>query len=295
MDDANKFSNSDGNFKPTQKKLIMRKFILWTLAVIITLAAAVYQKMTGPTHEARGKITVAGATYKYDLIRAHGGETDAPISITISDQNVSGVLVFKHYNVDEEWTEIPLKRTGEQLAAELPHQPPAGKLEYYLKLTYDGHILTVPDNEHLVIRFRGAVPAWALLPHILLIFTAMLVSTRAGLEALSRDGKPRNYALWAAGLLFLGGMIFGPIMQKFAFGEFWTGVPFGWDLTDNKTLIAMIGWIIAVIAGFKDRPARLWVAGASLLLMMIFSIPHSMMGSELDYETGEVVSSGIGK
>jgi hypothetical protein len=41
-------------------------------------------------------------------------------------------------------------------------------------------------------------------------------------------------------------MILGPVVQYYAFGEFWTGVPFGWDLTDNKTLVAVIFWALAV-------------------------------------------------
>ncbi len=273
----------------------MRNVTFWIIALLITMSAAVYQKMTGPTHAARGTFTIGDATYPYRLIRTHGGETGAPISIIIPDQGVTGVLLYKRYNVEEAWTEVLMQRQGDALRASLPHQPPAGKLEYYLKLIRDEQMIIVPDDRGLVIRFKGAVPAWALWPHILLIFAAMLVSTRAGLEAIPGNGKPRKYALRAAGLLFLGGLIGGPIVQKFAFGEFWSGVPFDWDLTDNKTLIAMIGWVVAVVAGKGGKPARLYIVSAAFLLLLIFSIPHSMMGSELDYTTGQVVSSGVGK
>ncbi|MCK7537691.1 MAG: hypothetical protein MZV63_45435 [Marinilabiliales bacterium] len=52
------------------------------------------------------------------------------------------------------------------------------------------------------------------------------------------------------------GMILGPVVQKYAFGDLWTGIPFGWDLTDNKTLIAVFAWILAVVMNRKkDRPA----------------------------------------
>ena len=37
--------------------------------------------------------------------------------------------------------------------------------------------------------------------------------------------------------LGLGGMILGPIVQKYAFGAYWTGIPFGHDLTDAKNLV----------------------------------------------------------
>ncbi|MBU0520134.1 hypothetical protein KKA00_09260 [bacterium] len=272
---------------------MLRNILFWILAVIITLGAAVYQKKTGPTYPVSGSVEIDRQAYPYELIRSHGGETDAQISITVSDTDVSGLLIYKRFNVEENWTTLTMMREGDNLQANLPHQPPAGKLQYVIRLRKGAEEFTVPADQVPVIRFKGAVPITILLPHILFIFTAMLVSTRAGLEALAKNGKPRNYALWAAGLLFLGGMVFGPIVQKYAFGAYWTGIPWGWDLTDNKTLIAMIGWIIAVIAGRKDKSARGWVISASVLLLLIFSIPHSMMGSELDYGTGEVGSSSI--
>jgi cytochrome bd-type quinol oxidase subunit 2 len=115
------------------------------------------------------------------------------------------------------------------------------------------------------------------------MFLAMLFSTRAGLEALDKNGNPRKLVIWTTGLLFVGGMILGPLVQKYAFGALWTGFPFGFDLTDNKTLIAMLGWIAALIAGRKGKPARVWVLGASVLLLIVYLIPHSLLGSQLDY------------
>ncbi len=78
-------------------------------------------------------------------------------------------------------------------------------------------------------------------------------------------------------------MILGPIVQKYAFGEFWTGFPNGTDLTDNKTLIAFIGWLLALFAVVKEKKQKFWVGFATLLMFVVFLIPHSVMGSELDY------------
>jgi hypothetical protein len=86
-------------------------------------------------------------------------------------------------------------------------------------------------------------------------------------------------------------MILGPLVQKYAFGALWTGFPFGYDLTDNKTLIAFLGWIAAWIAGRKGKPARGWVLGASILLLVVYLIPHSLFGSELDYSKINTPSS----
>jgi len=82
-------------------------------------------------------------------------------------------------------------------------------------------------------------------------------------------------------------MVLGPLVQKYAFGEFWTGVPFGWDLTDNKTLIAVFAWILAVVMNHKkERPG--YIIAAAVILLLVYSIPHSLFGSELDYATGTV-------
>ena len=110
--------------------------------------------------------------------------------------------------------------------------------------------------------------------------------------AVVKDPSFKKYAFWTLILLTAGGMILGPIVQKYAFGELWTGIPFGWDLTDNKTLIAFVFWAIAVFMNRKtDRPY--YTILAAIILLIVYSIPHSMFGSELDYSTGKVTQGMI--
>jgi hypothetical protein len=124
------------------------------------------------------------------------------------------------------------------------------------------------------------------------MFFAMLFSTLAGLMALIKYPQYRKYSVWTLVLFIAGGMILGPIVQNYAFGDFWTGIPFGWDLTDNKTLIALLFWILAVVMNRKkERPA--YIVLAAIVLLLIFSIPHSMFGSELDYSSGKVTQGII--
>ncbi len=264
-----------------------RSILFWVLALIIAGAAMVYQRETGPTYPYRGEETIGAAAYRYELPRSHD-IGDAPVELTIPDTLVQGRLLYKRYKTSDAETEIIMQRQGDKLIAGLPHQPPAGKLQYRIELNRAEQVISLPEKESIVIRFKGAVPAWILLPHILLMTLSVLVSTRAGLEALPATGKPRNYAFWAAGLFFVGGFIFGPMVQNFAFGELWTGVPFGWDYTDNKTLIAMLGWIVAVILLLRGKKARIAIVVATLLMLAMFIIPHSTGGSELNYETGKI-------
>jgi len=115
------------------------------------------------------------------------------------------------------------------------------------------------------------------------MFTAMLLSTRTGLEVFSEKPCYKKFTLWTIAILFLGGIILGPVAQYYAFGEFWTGIPFGIDLTDNKTLIAFAGWLIATYGVFYRTNQKKWVIFASILLIAAYLIPHSTLGSELNY------------
>ncbi|NIV15454.1 MAG: hypothetical protein GWN62_30620 [Aliifodinibius sp.] len=90
-------------------------------------------------------------------------------------------------------------------------------------------------------------------------------------------------------LLGIGGLLLGPTVQYNAFGEWWAGIPFGWDLTDNKLLISFLVWLTAVLGNRKKERPYLAVI-AALLVIIVYAIPHSMLGSEFDYNSGEVVT-----
>ncbi len=183
-------------------------------------------------------------------------------------------------------------RTEETLIAYLPKQPSAGKLEYFVVL----ESINNPDkkiaSDHVIIRFKGNVPAWAMIPHILFMFAAMLLSTVAGIMAIVKDEKQVLFGKLTLLFLIIGGMIFGPVIQHYAFGQAWTGIPIGWDLTDNKTLIALIFWIVAVWANRKNPNLKLTIL-AAIVLMVVYCIPHSLFGSEFDYSQGKVVTGLI--
>jgi hypothetical protein len=265
----------------------MKRGLLWTIATFLTLFLLVYQRITGPTYPLRGKTDVEGTKIAYRLPRTHETTAGCDVRIERISPGLRASLVFRRFKTKDPFSRIPMQIDGEHLTARLPRQPAAGKLEYRIFVSLGGDEASLTGSRPVVIRYKDPVPAPIVVAHIIAIFLAFLFSTRTGLEALKKDGNPRRLALWTVGFLILGGMILGPLMQKYAFGAFWTGFPIGHDLTDNKTLIALIGWIVALIAMRKGRPARGWALGAALLLMAVFMVPHSLLGSELDYSKQE--------
>jgi hypothetical protein len=287
----------------------MKKFILWSLAFIITIAAAIYQRHTGPTYPKELKVTLNNNEYDLKLVRSLALDEKPEVKLKITDTTVKAQIYFKRYKTDEEYQTADFsykvypvnsflmnkvfKITEEKgFFAEVPQQPAAGKIQYYFEITDSKGTQSYFKDEPVVIRFKGGVPALILVPHILCMFIAMLFSTLAGLMAVIKFPLYKKYAFLTLILFTIGGMILGPVVQYDAFGDLWTGIPFGWDLTDNKTLIALIFWILAVYMNRKsDRPV--YTILAALILLMVFSIPHSLFGSQLDYTSGEVTQGLI--
>lgn len=287
----------------------MKKIILWSLAFIITIAAAIYQRHTGPTYPKELDVTLNDKIYKLKLVRSLALDERPQVKLNIDDLTVRAKIFFKRFKSDEEYKSADFSykvypvdsyimnkifkiNEDKGLFAEVPQQPAAGKIQYYFEITDSRGTQSYFKDEPVVIRFKGGVPAYILVPHILCMFIAMLFSTLAGLMSVIKFPSYKKYALWTLILFTIGGIVLGPIVQYAAFGDFWTGIPFGWDLTDNKTLIALLFWILAVIMNRKkDRP--LYVALASFVLLLVFSIPHSLFGSQLDYTSGKVIQGLI--
>jgi len=259
----------------------MKKSAYWLLAIVITLVLSVYQRMTGPTHPKSVTVELNGESYKIKLPRS-GVQKDETVALKGIPQNTDAQLHYRRYPTSDDYTTVDFKWTDSEWQAALPVQPVAGKLQYYI--TVEGK--DYPADEPLLIRFRNDVPACILVPHILLMFAAMLFAVYTFLLVITR----KKYSMWlkiTVGTLFVGGFILGPLVQHAAFGPWWAGFPYGTDLTDNKTLLSFL-FFVAALATLKWKYNKWVVALAVLFMIVTFSIPHSAYGSEYDYTTQQL-------
>jgi hypothetical protein len=261
-----------------------RSYHIWLLALLITVASAVYQRLTGPSYPKHYITLLNGKTISVTLNRAHAGIGNHRVEIETNDESISGTLEWKRYNTGDEFVSTPMNYSNGILSAELPHQPPAGKLQYRVILTDGKQTFTAST----VIRFRGEVPTAIMILHIALMFGGMLLSARTGLEVFIKEPKLKLLTDLTLFFVAIGGLVFGPLVQQYSFDLWWTGVPFGYDLTDNKTLIAFIAWIAAASAVRISNNPKRWVLVASIVTLLVFLIPHSLWGTEMDYSTMQV-------
>ncbi len=257
--------------------------LLWVMAVVITLGSVVYQRMTGPTYPVKGTIELGGKTIDYYLPRSQNTGENAQIDLSVAKPEFNALLKWKRFKSYDEWRLTPFMMDNGHLIANLPSQPPAGKIIYEVNVRLASGKSVSLTPEPVIIRFKGAVPAAVLLPHIFFMFFAMLMATRTGFAAFVESSYTLRYTLLTGIFLMIGGLILGPIVQKYAFDAYWTGWPWGHDLTDNKIAVSFLVWVIAAWRQWKTGNAKIWVITAALITLAIFVIPHSAFGSELDY------------
>jgi len=283
----------------------MKNFLFWFLAVVITLTAVVYQRITGPTNPKRVSFLLDDREFKAKFPRsletmvtldeASKGEygnrmTNIETDIDSLPEDATITVMFKRFPGTDTLQTAIAKNSKGKLTFDLPSQPPAGKLIYYPVIKYKGSELVLEEEDGIVVRFKSPVPAFVLIPHILLMFIAMLFANYSGITAYPATDKSVKIAKYVILTLGIGGLILGPLVQKYAFGAFWTGWPFGEDLTDNKTLIAFIVWVVAYLINKRSRVRKYLLVIAAVVTLIVYSIPHSTAGSEFDYKQGTVVT-----
>jgi hypothetical protein len=81
----------------------MKKFILWSLAFIITISAAIYQRHTGPTYPKDLDVTLNNNLYELKLVRSLALDERAEVKLSIPDTSVKARLFFKRYLTNDEY------------------------------------------------------------------------------------------------------------------------------------------------------------------------------------------------
>jgi hypothetical protein len=283
-----------------KRKPKLTSALLWIVSMLITIGCFAYQDKTGPTYPLEGECETAHGIVQFKFLRSQTIGSDLPLVLLdpVPD-GVDGYVQYRRFSSEDDWSTTTLKQGEFEFSrrgsiellsgkgAELPSLPErAGKYEFYVYITDGaGEPLSVTGEQTIIARYKAVVPGWALLVHILAIFASMTFAIRTTLGALI-DGKFKGL-LWATIVsLLLGAFVFGPLVQWYAFGVWWSGVPFGYDWTDNKVLVELIFWALALYLNRGQRRNRSSVYLAGAVMLLVYFIPHSIFGSEFDYRTG---------
>ncbi|HET6352352.1 MAG TPA: hypothetical protein VFG89_09525 [Coriobacteriia bacterium] len=274
---------------------------LWALSILLTLACFMYQDKTGPTYPLENSIDTAKGKVSFTFLRSENLGTD--LKVMLNDPVPAGVTAsvkYRRYRSHDVWSMVDMKpgdfefsRRGsvakvKGVGVELPSlDKRAGKYEYYVLIDDgSGEPFSITGDKPIYARYKGAVPMPVLGVHILVIFASMMFALRTVFEALRRDGNFK-WMMWATTIsLILGAFVMGPLVQWYAFRVWWSGVPFGFDWTDNKVLVELLAWFLALFLNRGDRRNRWSVLLAGAVTLVVYFIPHSIFGSEYDFTKG---------
>ena len=278
----------------------MTSALLWVLSAIITIGCFMYQDKTGPTYPLEGALDTTAGEVNFKFLRSETIGTDLKIMfLDPIPEGVTGYVKYRRYKSNDDWVEMPMAagkfeftRRGrteavEGFGAELPFLPErAGKYEFFVHID-DGSddTISVTGDKPIFARYKAEVPMTVLFFHILAIFVSMTIAIRTTLAAMIEENFKGLIKATIISLI-VGAFILGPLVQWYAFGVWWSGIPFGYDWTDNKVVVEMVFWLWAAYANRGELQNRKSVVWAGFVTLLVYFIPHSIFGSEYDYRSG---------
>ncbi|MCB9513387.1 MAG: hypothetical protein H6693_07895 [Candidatus Latescibacteria bacterium] len=254
-------------------------FSMWLLALVFTAMGLVVQRRTGERMPLELDTPWQGRNVSTVLARNHVGPGGQRLVVEGVDPDWTGTVIWRRYGGGGEYRRESLRNLGSMLSGELSPQPRGSALEYRVEVeAQGGKLLRLPERGTVITRYKGAIPLWVSLPHLLLLYLGLFLGVRAGLEALALGSGSHTLAGVALICFLFGGLLFGPLMKVNAYGILWKGPPLGLDSTDTKTLVLVLAWLAPVILRARGRRARRWIVLAAVLSVIAFLIPHSVFG-----------------
>lgn len=272
---------------------------VWAVALAATLACLAYQDKTGPTYPLEGVFATAKGPVLFKFPRSQTVGKGLPVVLREPlPSGITGSVTYRRYKSYDPWLTVPLapgeflvSRRGRSerirgVGATLPGlSERAGKYEFFVRVDDGSGERSVTGTRPIIARYRGEVPMGVLALHVIAVFLSMTLAVRTTLEAVL-NGRYRWMIVATVASLVSGGFILGPLVQWYAFGVWWSGIPFGFDWTDNKVLVELVFWLLALRANTGPRRSRRSVFVAAMATLAVYFIPHSIFGSEFDYRMG---------
>jgi len=208
------------------------------------------------------------------------------------------LTVKVHYYRGGEFHTLKMQRLmgTNYYGVEIPGDKLGQRNYYYIEaLSSSGSRVVLPKSadasfdseyDYFKIRYEGQATFILLLLHIVLMMAALLLLIHALYYALNYlyTGEREEAIVRSVNLgtliFFITGFPIGWIIEKQVLGNYWEGIPFGWDITDSKTLIILVLWLVFIILKWRGKiSSRLyarWVIISTIITIGLFLLPHSI-------------------
>lgn len=272
-----------------------RRIIVALLCTVVVLGASRRLTVTEPRDV---RVTEGDVTLTHRTVTEFFGPGQIRLEVRISVPG--GCRLYADYATagsDSVGTRGFIREGGNRMGVYLPPFRQGDKVRYRIRLVrYEGaEVRMPPGGGWYTVRCKAHADRSVLIAHIVAMFVGFFFMTLACLEAMralrSGGGKRGTMAAtrWALLFTFIGGGPLGFILNRQTFGPVWEGYPFGADITDNKTMIMFLLWLVVALLAWgsfigrgeaRDRIGARRFAWAIVacyaVSVVLFLIPHSI-------------------
>ncbi len=264
----------------------------YVAALALTILMLGIARRISTRHPTDHSAEAGGITLSHRTVTEDFG--DGP-RIDMKATSTEGLVAIVFYSqVDGgPYTADSLSRMPDGFSAILPVLEKGKRWYYHIKAYQsEKERAKFPPGPDQFIKFKGHVPAYILVPHIFCMFATIffgLLTVISSINAVKGKADIKQsvrYLLWTVIFAFIGSFPLGYIVAYLAFGQGWSGIPIGWDITDNKTVILFLFWLVTFILARKglkgermviSKKAYMSLVLTSLIVTFIaFVIPHSI-------------------
>ncbi len=281
-----------------------------TVASLLILSVALSGRAASARPASAEAITLQTDRGSVQLLaaREHVGPGDAVIRCVVDAGRdwPEGLLVLR-YEASGGWHAARMRPAGAGAGASgaaweaaIPNAGRGSSVEYYVEIdTGGGTSQRIPagaPRENLELTFKGKPNIPLLIAHVLAMLgglACLLIGSICAIRFLRTGralGAMRRLALLGAALLFIGSLLLGIVIEYQVFGTYWEGWPFGRDVTDTKTGLFLVLWVVLLLmrgrtiwndrtaaGGLTDRTWARWLVALTALTLALYLIPHDNM------------------
>ncbi len=251
----------------TMKQLI----ILWLGAAVMIYLAGYFNSATGKYYPVTGTIGIEGEKVSFKFDRIIRTNEDYNIFIRSDKTDVTGTLLWKKINDNNEWNSVDIYEDKGILTASIPAQSPLTECEYKAVLNYNNKKYSLPaDNQPVTILFLGEVPGAISILHFIFLFGGLLLAARTGLEFFNENQKIKKLSLFTLIFFSMHSLFMNPLKKSFELGAVNKNVPEITAIFDIQSLLFLLVWIAAVITFFNVKKPRFHSLVFGIVTIMLF-------------------------
>ena len=264
-------------------------------AFLLTIILLAFARRMSTRHEMTITENIDAITLTHKTVTENFINGPAPIlTVTASStENLSAVVLYSD-KLGTHDKSVPMTITSQGFAATLDQLPKGEKWWYQIQVSKNGTTVAhFPKSGDQFIKFKGHIAPLVLIAHILFMFATIffgLMAVFTSIDIARGKGSLKRsifYVLLTLVCSFIGGIPLGIAVSAQTFGgSGWGGWPIGHDITDSKTEILLLFWLITLILSLNGLAKKKMIISPKTYSFLVilsfvvtfitFLIPHSI-------------------